>query len=130
MQTVKAQCELTGTLRMMQYKVYELTKNTNNASPARVGEVTSDAPFEEALTALAREHAVVFATGLVTTHHTVHHTGLVVISGLHVAASRLGRAILLIPPQVTLVPQPIGTPIGISPSPAHHGHRLVTEPLQ
>lgn len=99
-------------------------------SPACVAEVTSDTPFEEALAALAREDAVVFSTGLVAAHHAVHHAGLVVVSGLHVAASRLGRAVLLIPPQVALVPQPVGAPIGISPAPAHHGHRLVTEPLQ
>lgn len=99
-------------------------------SPACVAEVTSDTPLEEAFAALACEDAIVFATGLVATHHTVHHAGLVVLSGLHIAASRLGRAILLIPPQVTLVPQAVGAPIGISPAPAHHGHRLVTEPPQ
>lgn len=97
-------------------------------SPACVAEVTSDTPLEEALAALACEDTIVFTTGLVATHHAVHHAGLVVLSGLHVASSRLGRAVLLIPPQVAFVPQPVGAPIGISPAPAHHCHRLVTEP--
>lgn len=97
-------------------------------SPACVAEVTSDAPLEEALAALACEDTIVFTTGLVATHHAVHHAGLVVLSGLHVASPRLGRAVLLVPPQVALVPQPVGAPIGISPAPAHHCHRLVTKP--
>lgn len=99
--------------------------------PACVAEVTPHTPFKEALAALACEDAVVFAAGLVATHHAVHHAGLVFVSGLHVAASCLGRTVLLIPPQVALVvPQPVGAPIGISPAPAHHGHRLVTKPVQ
>ncbi|KAA8587702.1 hypothetical protein FQN60_016564, partial [Etheostoma spectabile] len=42
----------------------------------------------------------------------------------------MGRAVFLLPPQVALVPQAVGAPIGISPAPTHHGHRLVTEPRQ
>lgn len=99
-------------------------------SPASVAEVASDAPLEEALAALAGEHAVMFPAGLVPAHHAVHHARLVVVSGLHVAAPRLGRAVVLLPPQVVLVPQPVSASIGISPAPTHHGHRLVTEPPQ
>lgn len=99
-------------------------------SPACVAEVTSDAPLEEALAALAGKHAVMFPAGLVPAHHAVHHARLVIVPGLHVAAPGLRRAVVLLPPQVALVPQPVGAPVGISPAPTHHGHRLVTEPPQ
>lgn len=99
-------------------------------SPAGVAQVAPDAPLEEALAALAGKHAVVFPAGFVAAHHAVHHARLVVVSRLHVAAPRLWRAVVLLPPQVALVPQPVGASIGISPAPTHHGHRLVTEPRQ
>lgn len=113
-------------------QIFLMSRITHNAplSPARVGEVPPDAPLEEALAAFACEHAVVFAAGLVAAHHTVHHAGLVVVSGLHVAAPRLWGTVLLVAPQVALVSQTVGSAIGISPAPAHHGHRLVTEPLR
>jgi len=101
---------------------------TMHLSPASVAEVAPDAALEEALAALAREDAVMLPAGLVPAHHAVHHARLVLVSGLHVAPSRLGRAVFLLPPQVALVPQPVGAPIRISPAPTHHGHRLVTEP--
>lgn len=93
--------------------------------PARVAEVASDAPLEEALAALAGEDAVVLPTGLVAAHHTVHHAGLVILSTLSIAVPCLGRALVLLPPQVALVPQAIGAPIRVAPSPTHHGHRCV-----
>ena len=92
--------------------------------PARVVEVPPDAPLEEALAALAGEHAVVLPAGLVPTHHTVHHAGLVLVPDVHVAAAGLGRSVLFLPLQVSLLPQSISVPIGVAPSPAHHGHIL------
>lgn len=101
------------------------------ASPACVAEVAPDAPLEEALAPLAGEHSVMFPAGLVSAHHAVHHTGLVLVPGLHVAAPCLRGAVLLLSnPQVALVPQAVGAPIGISPAPTHHGHRSVTKPPQ
>lgn len=70
-------------------KIRHQSESPISPLPAGVVEVPSDAPLEEALAALAGEHAVMLSARLVPAHHAVHHAGLVVVSGLHVAAPRL-----------------------------------------
>lgn len=91
-------------------------------SPAGVAEVPPYAPFEEALAALAGEHAVVFPARLVPTHPAVHHARLVLVRHVHVAAAGLRRPVLLLSPQVSLLPESVSVPVRVAPSPAHHGH--------
>ena len=104
--------------------ISEISRISQQPSPAGVVEVSSDAPLEEALAALAGEHAVVLPAGLVPAHHAVHHAGLVLVPDVHVAAPGLRRDVLFLPPQVSLLPQSISVPVGVAPTPAHHGHIL------
>lgn len=117
-QTKKENCMLTPS-----YKDFP-SEFSQKPSPARVVEVPPDAPLKEALAALAGEHAVVLPAGLVPAHNAVHHAGLVLIPDIHVAAPGLGRNLLFLPPQVSLLPKSITVPVGVSPSPAHHSHIL------
>lgn len=94
-------------------------------SPAGVVEASSDAPLKETLAPFAGENAIVLAAGFVPTHHTVHHAGLVLLATFCVAVPRPGRAVLLLPPQVTFLTESISATVGVGPSPAHHGHLCV-----
>lgn len=104
--------------------ISEISQISQQPSPAGVVEVSSDAPLEEALAALAGEHTIVLPAGLVPAHHAVHHAGLVLVPDVHVAAPSLRRDVLFLPPQVSLFPQSISVPVGVGPTPAHHGHIL------
>lgn len=97
-------------------------------SPAGVVEVPSDAPFKETLAPFAGENTIVLPAGFVSTHHTVHHAGLVLLATFHVAVPCPGRVSLLLPPQVTFLTQSISAAVGVGPSPAHHGHLCVHQP--
>lgn len=95
-------------------------------SPAGVAEIAADAALEETLAALAGEHAVVLAAGLVPAHHAVHlQSRTLLVSRLRVAGRpRRRRRVVFGRAWVapTSLVHAVRVASGAAPATGDHGH--------